>query len=418
MPSGVVILAAYNAEDQFLVGNPQVSHFRSAYIHHRPFATEFRKISFDTKTTLGQYSISVDFPRDGDLIKNIYVRAKFPSPPDGYGWTNNLGYACMKEVRLRAGEIILDRQTGEWMNTWGTLTTPASKQPGFNDLIGRDNTINSLSGPQDLMIPLPFWFCKHPETAFPLISLQNQRLRLEIDTRPVESLIIDSPGCNTRVSLSDSVEFSLIVEYVYLDREEARWFVNRPQVYLIEQVQQDLNNEFCGGSSLIRRELPFNGLMKELIFLTRYRVRSRENLWFFYSSQEPGIDGGGEFMSGANPATDDGIRHGDIIDSAKIQYDTYDIVPEYPARFFRVLQPYQHHTVTPDDYIYCYSWAIRPEEWNPSGHINTFRSTNMTLVLRKSVAASSYPTVLHTYALMYNILKINKGVCGLEFMYA
>jgi len=324
----------------------------------------------------------------------------------------------MKEVRLRAGEIILDRQTGEWMNTWGTLTTPASKQPGFNDLIGRDNTINSLSGPQDLMIPLPFWFCKHPETAFPLISLQNQRLRLEIDTRPVESLIIDSPGCNTRVSLSDSVEFSLIVEYVYLDREEARWFVNRPQVYLIEQVQQDLNNEFCGGSSLIRRELPFNGLMKELIFLTRYRVRSRENLWFFYSSQEPGIDGGGEFMSGANPATDDGIRHGDIIDSAKIQYDTYDIVPEYPARFFRVLQPYQHHTVTPDDYIYCYSWAIRPEEWNPSGHINTFRSTNMTLVLRKSVAASSYPTVLHTYALMYNILKINKGVCGLEFMYA
>jgi hypothetical protein len=416
MPSGIVILAAYNAEDQFLVGNPQISHFRSAYIHHRPFSTEYRKVSFDTRTALGQNTMSVEFPRDGDLIKSVYLQANFPSPPSGYSWTNSLGYACIKEARLRTGETMLDRQTGEWMNTWGTLTTPVSKQAGFNDMIGKDETTNKLTGPQDLLIPLPFWFCRHSETAFPLISLQKQTLRLEIDTRPLEDLVVNSPECGTRISLSDAVSFSLIVEYVYLDREEARWFTNRPQVYLIEQVQQDLNNENCGGSDIIRKELPFNGLMKELIFLTRYRVRSRENLWFFYSNQEPGVAGGGEFMSGEHTLAE-GVRHGDIIKSAKIQYDSYDIVDNYPARFYRVLQPYQHHTVTPDDYIYCYSWAINPEQWNPSGHINTFRSSNMTLVLRKSDEAIEYPTILHSYALMYNIMKINGGVCGLEFQY-
>jgi len=416
MPSGLVVLAAYNTEDQFLVGNPQISHFRSAYLHHRPFATEFRKISFDTRAVLGQNAISVDFPRDGDLIKSVYIRARFPSPPSGYGWTNSLGYASIKEARLRAGEITLDRQTGEWMNTWGSLTTSTSKLPGYNDLIGRDETINALSGPQELFVPIPFWFCRHNETSFPLIALQNQELRFEMDTRPLEDLVVESPECGSRITLSDSVEFSMIVEYVYLDREEARWFVNRPQVYLIEQVQQDLDNEFCGGSDIIRKELPFNGLMKELIFLTRYRVRSRENLWFFYSSQEPGVIDGGGFMTGS-PVIADGVRHGDIIKSAKIQYDTYDIVPEFPARFYRVLQPYQHHTSTPDDYVYCYSWAIKPEEWNPSGHINTFRSSNMTLVIRKTPNAIEFPTVLHTYALVYNILKINQGVCGLEFMY-
>lgn len=416
MPSGIVILAAYNAEDQFLVGNPQVSHFRSAYIHHRPFATEFRNISFDTRTSLGQNAIAVNLPKDGDMIKSIYIRAKFPSPPSGYNWTNSLGYACIKEARLRAGETVLDRQTGEWMNTWGTLTTPVSKQSGFNDLIGRNEATNALSGTQDLFIPIPFWFCRHTDTAFPLVALQNQSLRLEIDTRSLEDLVVESPECDSRISLDGHVEFSLVVEYVYLDREEVRWFVNRPQVYLIEQVQQDLENEFCGGSNIIRKELPFNGLMKELVFLTRYRVRSRENLWFFYSSQEPGVADGGEFTSGTDIEAE-GVRHGDIVDTAKIQYDTYDIVPEYPARFYRVLQPYMHHTVTPDDFVYCYSWAIKPEEWNPSGHINTFRSTNMTLVIRKSPDAVEFPTVLHTYALVYNILKINGGVCGLEFMY-
>jgi hypothetical protein len=414
MPSGLVILAAYNHEDQFLVGNPHISHFRSIYKHHRPFATEYRKVSFDTRARFDQEAISVDFPRDGDLIKSVYLRAKFPSPPEGFDWTNNLGHALIKEIRLRAGETVLDRQTGEWMNVWGSLTTSSSKRDAFNDLVGKDDANQYLSGEQELMIPLPFWFCRHSETAFPLIALQTQRLRLELDTRALEDLVVDSPKCDTRVTLSDSLELSLLVEYVYLDRDEARWFVERPQIYLIEQVQQDLANEFCGGSDLMRKEIGFNGLMKELIFLTRYRVRSRENLWFFYSRQEPGISGGGGFL----PALSGSAEHGDIIESAKIQYDTYDIVSEYPARFFRVLQPYEHHTSVPDDFVYCYSWAIKPEEWNPSGHLNTFRSTNMTLILKKEPDAVEYPTVLHTYALVYNILKINEGVCGLEFNYA
>lgn len=417
MPSGVVILAAYNKEDLFLVGNPEISHFRSVYRHHRPFATEYRKLSFDTRSSLGQDTISIDFPRDGDLIKSIYVRGFFPSPPEGYGWTNHIGHAFIREARLRAGETMLDRQTGEWMSLWGNLTTPASRKDGYNDLVGYDESTTSLSGPQEVIVPLPFWFCRHPETAFPLISLQSQDLRLEIDTRPLEELLVEAPECGSRVTLSESFEMNLLVEYVYLDREEARWFTSRPQVYLIEQIQQDLANEFCGGTDLMRKELAFNGLMKELFFLTRYRVRARENLWFFYSRQEPGVDQGGGYLTGVDTLAD-GVRHGDIINTAKIQYDTYDIVPELPARFYRVLQPYQHHTATPDDFLYCYSWAIRPEDWNPSGHLNTFRSTNMTLIIRKQAEAVEFPTVLHVYALVYNILKINEGVCGLEFPYA
>lgn len=419
MPSGLVVLAAYNTEDLFIVGNPEISHFRSVYRHHSPFATEFKKVNFETRVAFGQDTVAVDFPRDGDLIKSVWLRIRLPDLGE-YGWTNNIGHAIIKEARLRAGETILDRQTGEWMNLWGSLTVPASRQDAYNDLIGRNSAIvpefSSISGPLDLMVPLDFWFCRHPQTAFPLVALQSQHLRLEIDIRKLEDLIIPAPECGAVVPGLYNLDMSLLVEYVYLDRDEVRWFVDRPQVYLIEQVQRTFTSEGCGGSNLIRKELPFNGLMKEIYFLPRYRERGRQNLWFYYSGQAPDISGGGTVLSGTSGSSS--LSHIDIIESAKILYDTHEIVPELPAKFFRVLQPFYHHTRAPDDFIYCYSWAIKPEEWQPSGHINTFRSTNMTLVLKKQRETVPYPTETTVYALVYNILKISRGVCGLEFQFA
>jgi len=418
MPSGLVILAAYNKEDSFLIGNPSMSHFRSVYLHHSPFASEYRQIQFESRVSFGQTTISIDIPKEADLLRKMWLRIKLPDV-SGYSWTNNLGHALLKETRLRAGETILDRQSGEWLNVWGSLSVPDSKRPGYNELIGRNEAYApglELTGSQELFVPLQFWFCRHDSVAFPLVSLQHQRLRLELDIRRLEEIVIPAPPCESRLPHYE-VQVDLIAEYIFVDKPEARWFVNRPQVYLIEQVQTDVANEFCGGSDLIRKEINFNGLMKEIVFLTRYRQRGSQNLWFFYSSQNPNVPGGGTFLPGTSTdGTTDG-EHGDIVLNAKFQYDSYDIVPELPARFFRVLQPYDRHTATPDDFIYLYSWALRPEEWQPSGHINMFRSTNATLVVKKTTTSVPYPTELRVYGLLYNIMKIKDGSVGLEFVY-
>ena len=425
MPSGLVILAAYNKEDQFLIGNPQISLFRSVYMHHSPFASEYRQIDFNSRVSFGQSSVTLDIPRDGDLLRKMWLRINVPDV-SGYNWTNNLGHSLLKEVRLRAGEIILDRQNGEWMNAWGLLSVPESKKFGYNELVGREDTYSldtdpsgiELSGAQELYVPLQFWFSRHDACAFPLISLQHQNLRLELDIRAIEELVIPAPASCTERLPPYQLELKLIGEYIYLDREEKNWFVNQPQVYLIEQIQSDTANEFCGSVALIRKELPFNGLLKEIIFLTRYRQRVRDNLLFFYSSQNPTLsDGGSAYPATSTPGTTDG-EHGDIVLSARIQYDSYDIVPELPAKFFRVLQPYDRHTSTPNDFIYSYSWAIYPEKWQPSGHLNMFRSTNATLIVKKTDISLPFPTELNVYALVYNILKIDSGSCGLEFQYA
>lgn len=418
MPSGLVVLAAYNKEDSFLVGNPSMSHFRSVYIHHSPFVTEYRTIQFETRVSFGQTTIALDIPKDGDLLRKMWLKIQLPDV-SGYSWTNHLGHALIKEVRLRANETVLDRQSGEWLNIWGNLAVPMSKRNAYNELVGKNEAYApglELTGAQNLYVPLEFWFCRHNAVAFPLIALQHQKLRLELDVRPLEELVMPAIACGSRLPHYE-VQIDLIAEFIHIDKPEARWFVSRPQVYLIEQIQSDIGNEFCGGTDLIRKDIAFNGLMKEIVFLTRYRQRGQQNLWFFYSSQNPNAIGGGTYLPAiSTEGTTDG-NHGDIVESARFQYDSYDIVPELPAKFFRVLQPFDRHTNTPDDFIYLYSWALKPEDWQPSGHINMFRSTNATLVIKKTQVSVPYPTELRVYGLVYNIMKIRDGSVGLEFQY-
>ena len=72
MPSGLIVLASYNKEDSFIVGNPSMSHFRSVYKHHSPFVSEYRQIQFESRVSFGQTTISLDIPKDGDLLRKMW----------------------------------------------------------------------------------------------------------------------------------------------------------------------------------------------------------------------------------------------------------------------------------------------------------------------------------------------------------
>jgi len=58
-----------------------------------------------------------------------------------------------------------------------------------------------------------------------------------------------------------------------------------------------------------------------------------------------------------------------------------------------------HHTAVPDDFVYTYSWANQPEEWQPTGHINAFRCNDLTLVLRREIDTSPTNNKLELEAL-------------------
>ena len=103
--------------------------------------------------------------------------------------------------------------------------------------------------------------------------------------------------------------------------------------------------------------------------------------------------------------------------TAKLQLNGQDRFSEREGSYFDVVQPFQHHTRTPDTGINVYSFALRPEEHQPSGTCNMSRIDNATLQLVLSSAAigGDDTAKVRVYATNYNVLRIMSGMGGLAY---
>ena len=103
--------------------------------------------------------------------------------------------------------------------------------------------------------------------------------------------------------------------------------------------------------------------------------------------------------------------------TAKLQLNGQDRFSEREGTYFDLVQPFQHHTRHPDTGINVYSFALRPEEHQPSGTCNFSRIDNATLQLVVSAAAigSSSTAKVRVYATNYNVLRVMSGMGGLAY---
>ena len=103
--------------------------------------------------------------------------------------------------------------------------------------------------------------------------------------------------------------------------------------------------------------------------------------------------------------------------TAKLQLNGQDRFSEREGTYFDLVQPFQHHTRTPDTGINVYSFALRPEEHQPSGTCNFSRIDNATLQLVVSAAAigSAQTAKVRVYATNYNVLRVMSGMGGLAY---
>ena len=103
--------------------------------------------------------------------------------------------------------------------------------------------------------------------------------------------------------------------------------------------------------------------------------------------------------------------------TAKLQLNGQDRFSEREGTYFDLVQPFQHHTRHPDTGINVYSFALRPEEHQPSGTCNFSRIDNATLQLVVSAAAISGAATakVRVYATNYNVLRVMSGMGGLAY---
>ena len=103
--------------------------------------------------------------------------------------------------------------------------------------------------------------------------------------------------------------------------------------------------------------------------------------------------------------------------TAKLQLNGQDRFSEREGSYFDVVQPYQHHTRAPDTGINVYSFALRPEEHQPSGSCNFSRIDNavLQLVLSAGTVQGTATAKVRVYAVNYNVLRVMSGMAGIIF---
>ena len=389
MGGGLMQLVAYGAQDIYLTGNPQITFFKVVYRRHTNFAMESIEQTFNGAVDYNR-RVTATISRNGDLIKDMWLEVFFTKTATAtqkYGYGN----ALVKQVEVEIGGQLIDRQYGEWMDVWSELSTPAGKRLGYDEMVG--NTVATADQNQKLDVPLMFWFNRNPGLALPLIALQYHEVKINLDLAEAASV-----GANM-----DLTTVKLWVDYIYLDTDERRRFAQVSHEYLIEQLQ------FTGDASIsgttFRTELNFNHPCKELIWVYQVASQARGG-----ASQQPC-----QFttLEDAACTTNPGA-------TAILKLNGQDRFQERRMEYFRRVQGYKHHTNTAriatanKQHIYLYSFALNPEEHQPSGTCNFSRIDN-TILSFNNFPSSLSAGIVKVFAVNYNVLRIMSCMGGLAY---
>lgn len=419
---GLLQLVASGKQDVFLTGNPQVTWFKMVYRRYTNFSMESSIIQFDNQADFGR-RITTVIPRKGDLLGPLWLEIVLPALYDSttgkpVSYTNAIGHALIQEISLDIGEQEIDKQTGEWMEMWSNYVITEDKRQGWNNMIGKtsgasqgnspSNTVN-LFGPLTLYVPLRFWFCKNPGLALPLIALQYHPVRLNITLRPLQGVfVMDHPNaipCDTTVKPASITSFNMYGDFIHLDVDERRRFVANSHEYLIEQVQYTPSISIDKNASTVQLPMEFNHPMRELFWVVHRDAAVNAHQWFNYTNLSIG-------------ETSTQVGYQNLITTAILRIDGFDRFDIRNADYFRLVQPYQYHTVIPiDEYIYSYSFCFRPEDVQPSGSMNASRidSIVLQLELNTTVSPARGSASARIYSLNHNILRVTDGFGGILF---
>jgi hypothetical protein len=422
MGGGLLQLVAYGAQDVYLTGNPQITFFKVVYRRHTNFSIESIQQTFNGNAELGN-RVTCQISRNGDLVHKLYLQV---SATLENGQTVFLqpffGYKMIKHLELEIGGQRIDKQYGEWMYIWNELTMDFGKKEGYYQMVGGNKSNAPIKYVTDnqisLYIPLEFWFCRNIGLALPLIALQYHEVKVNIEFNKFDDIkatntadkhwdlsvtpnVLASTlvGDSSAVTKFKTFSATLWADYIFLDTDERKRFAQLSHEYLIEQLQ------FTGEESITANNaksvrLSFNHPCKEIIWITKPTPATT------------GLTGAINWTNFTNESNNNSLTtDSTLTKTAKLQLNGNDRFAEREGEYFSLVQPYQHHTNIPSNRgINVYSFALKPEEHQPSGTLNMSRIDTAQLQLLSKKSGNVF-----IYAVNYNVLRILSGMGGLAY---
>jgi hypothetical protein len=475
MAGGLMQLVAYGAQDVYLTGNPKVTFFQAVYKRHTNFAMEvIQQTTNGSPAASGRVSVTI--ARNGDLVGNMHlaltpVTANLSSNNTTYD-TNWIAERAVAAVELTIGGQRIDKHYQTWWRLYAELFLNESDKYAWGKMTTLGNALPAASGPTTrVYLPLLFFFNRNPGLYLPLIALQYHEVRLDFDLTNYYDKYF---GTTNAFEVWANYIYLDTEERRRFAQKGHEYLIEQVQHTGGDAVTSSVTAGTSEGSPQLIR-LSFNHPVKELIWCyTNPAVAALgatvgygsnlNAMWNFCSSTSnvnvtsnvqvlvssnnyvlPHLTGvptlftmGGQLstfagfnVAGAatgnaywveegtsvgNPGGGVGIVGGvevGPLNLFKVVLNGQDRFKEQTGKYFNQVQPFYHHTGTPYPGVYTYSFALQPEEHQPTGTCNFSRIDNAQVSVQ--MKSQMQTTLQKLFAVNYNILRIQSGMGGLAF---
>ena len=474
MAGGLMQLVAYGAQDVYLTGNPKVTFFQAVYKRHTNFAMEvIQQTTNGSPAASGRVSVTI--ARNGDLVGNMHVA--LTPVTSNLSSNNSVYDTCwvaeraIAAVELTIGGQRIDKHYQTWWRLYAEVFLNESDKYAWGKMTTMGNVLPTGTGVPTtrVYLPLLFFFNRNPGLYLPLIALQYHEVRLDFDL----TIYYDKYfGTTNAFEVWANYIYLDTEERRRFAQKGHEYLIEQVQHTGGDAVTSSSTAGGSEGSPQLIR-LSFNHPVKELVWCytnpsvagqsgsTAYgsnlnamwnfcsntaNVNMTSNVQFLASSNnfvlphqtgvptmyassglsatQPGISGtipptgsvGSYWVEDGLPQTTSSTTVGTEVGPLnlfKVVLNGQDRFKEQTGKYFNQVQPFYHHTGTPYPGIYVYSFALQPEEHQPTGTCNFSRIDNAQVSVQ--MKSQMQTTLQKLFAVNYNILRIQSGMGGLAF---
>ena len=412
---GLLQIAAYGAQDIILTGQPDITYFKTIFKRYTNFSTESIEQTFNGTVGFGK-KVTAQISRNGDLVLDAFLEITLTATHDALTGVTARPFfapeAFVKEIEFELGGQRIDKHYADWYRIYDGLYRKDDDRAQYERQLNWGTETGTIADghTKRFYLPLLFYFTKSPGLALPLVALQYHEVKLHFLFESKD--VMGTYGIDTDTDPGAT----LYVDYVYLDVDERRQFAQSSHDYLMTQLQ------FTGSETVT---MSANGLRSQNVRLN-FNHPCKALSWVIKGAKH------GHFAGAA--ATDIGTFQEYLapLYSAKLQLNGHDRFSERMGSYFNLVQPWQSMRAYAPAGIYFYSFALNPDDVQPSGTLNMSRIDNATLALtfKKTAAATAAAIIgedttltavgttntnLLIFAENFNVLRILSGMGGPAF---
>ena len=431
--AGFIDLATFDELEKYMYGGDNALTYFVADV--KP-STWFTLIPTVLNKNMGQAEFGQEWAasisRAGDYLVHTWLRANVPTvelttAQKAAGarirWTHNFAHNLIKLTAVTFNDLTAMQFDNYFLDFWAAFTVPASKQIGYNNMIGNTQAQYSVNANDPgvlpgftINLPLPFFFTRDSGVSLPTAALPYNEMRIQMQFRNWEELLVYYPaGSSTgQVAPSDALlkapsiasQCNVWAEYAIVSNDERKRMGCAPRDILIEQVQTAPRISYKLSQSNVA-DIRFSHAVKLLLFGVRNLTVASE--WSNYTLGGVATDG---FVSS-------GSRIDPVI-ATTLLYENTQRLAGLPSDYYALVEPWYKAPAIPALTGYhMYSYSLAFYDIDPKGSTNYGKLTNVSLDM-VAPDATKYPVIAATstqlqaviVAVNNNVIRISGGALG------